>query len=55
MVDTREPGGLQRQRYSREEETPAERIDRNWNEMFQELRVVQTGVRRNERILWRAP
>jgi hypothetical protein len=30
--------------YSREDETPAERIDRNWDEMLQELRVVQTGV-----------
>src|SRR5947209_5545421 len=25
-------------------ETPAERIDRNWNELLQELRVAQTGV-----------
>ena len=31
-------------RYSRANETPAERIDRNWYEMLQELRVVQTGV-----------
>jgi hypothetical protein len=30
--------------YSREDETTAERIDRNWNEMLQELRVAQTGV-----------
>jgi hypothetical protein len=30
--------------YSRASETPAERIDRNWNEMLQELRVAQTGV-----------
>lgn len=26
------------------EETPAERIHRNWNELLQELRVTQTGV-----------
>ncbi|HWH29367.1 MAG TPA: DUF6328 family protein [Mycobacteriales bacterium] len=25
-------------------ETPAERADRNWNELLQELRVTQTGV-----------
>jgi hypothetical protein len=25
-------------------ETPAERLDRNWDELLQELRVVQTGV-----------
>lgn len=25
-------------------ESPAERIDRNWNELLQELRVTQTGV-----------
>jgi hypothetical protein len=25
-------------------ETPAERLDRNWNDLLQELRVVQTGV-----------
>lgn len=26
------------------DETPAERMDRHWNEMLQELRVTQTGV-----------
>lgn len=26
------------------DETPAERVDRHWNEMLQELRVTQTGV-----------
>src|SRR5674536_216271 len=25
-------------------ETPAERLDRNWNEILQELRVTQTGI-----------
>ena len=28
----------------REAETPAQRIDRNWTELLQEVRVVQTGV-----------
>ena len=26
------------------DETPAERLDRNWNDLLQELRVLQTGV-----------
>jgi formate hydrogenlyase subunit 3/multisubunit Na+/H+ antiporter MnhD subunit len=26
------------------DETPTERLDRNWNELLQELRVTQTGV-----------
>jgi hypothetical protein len=26
------------------DETPTERLDRNWNELLQELRVIQTGV-----------
>lgn len=32
--------------YTRERphETPTERLDRNWNDLLQELRVVQTGV-----------
>jgi Family of unknown function (DUF6328) len=30
--------------YSRNHETEAERLDRNWNELLQELRVTQTGV-----------
>ncbi|WP_270888854.1 DUF6328 family protein [Pedococcus sp. 5OH_020] len=30
--------------YDRDEESPAERIDRNWEELLQELRVAQTGV-----------
>ena len=29
---------------TRRDETKAERLDRNWNDMLQELRVVQTGV-----------
>lgn len=31
-------------RYTREEETAAERLDRNYAELLQELRVAQTGV-----------
>jgi len=27
-----------------DEETPAERLDRNWSELLQELRVTQTGI-----------
>jgi hypothetical protein len=30
--------------YDRDEESEAERIDRNWDELLQELRVSQTGV-----------
>jgi hypothetical protein len=30
--------------YQREGETKAERLDRNWDELLQELRVTQTGV-----------
>jgi hypothetical protein len=33
------PGGLPRRN-----ETPAERMDRNWVELLQELRVTQTGI-----------
>jgi hypothetical protein len=32
------------QEYSRSRETTAERLDRNYNELLQELRVAQTGV-----------
>ena len=31
-------------RQGRRDETKAEKLDRNWNDMLQELRVVQTGV-----------
>ena len=31
-------------RYDRDEESAAARIDRNWDELLQELRVSQTGV-----------
>jgi hypothetical protein len=30
--------------YSRDHESEAEKLDRNWNELLQELRVSQTGV-----------
>lgn len=30
--------------YQRDDETRAERFDRNWNELLQELRVTQTGI-----------
>ena len=30
--------------YTREHESEAEKLDRNWNELLQELRVSQTGV-----------
>jgi hypothetical protein len=30
--------------YDRDHETEAEKLDRNWNELLQELRVSQTGV-----------
>ena len=30
--------------YHREGETKAERLDRNWDELLQEIRVTQTGV-----------
>ena len=39
----RQPDGTPPDEYDRRE-TPTERLDRNWNELLQELRVVQTGV-----------
>lgn len=46
LLRTHPPGPLDQNAspYSREGETAAERIDRNWYEMLQELRVAQTGV-----------
>lgn len=32
------------QRTADRNETPAERLDRNWNDLLQEMRVMQTGV-----------
>ena len=39
-ADQEPPGRTSKGRH----ETPAERADRNWNELLQELRVTQTGV-----------
>lgn len=33
-----------RSKDARRDETPTERLDRNWNELLQELRVTQTGI-----------
>ena len=38
MVENRQPTADDR------DETPAERMDRNWSELLQELRVTQTGT-----------
>jgi O-antigen/teichoic acid export membrane protein len=45
-VRKRDPATSDEDWYARERpnETPSERLDRNWTEMLQELRVVQTGV-----------
>lgn len=41
----KEPGGKQADDdYSRDKESEAERLDRNYGELLQELRVAQTGV-----------
>ena len=32
------------ERYSRPDEDPGERLDRQWNELLQELRLAQTGT-----------
>jgi hypothetical protein len=37
-------GAREETRPAERDETPAERSDRNWNELLQELRVTQTGV-----------
>jgi putative flippase GtrA len=37
-------GGDADREYSRQDETTAERLDRNYNELLQELRVAQAGV-----------
>ena len=39
-----EPDVVVARTYDRADETPAERLDRNWNELLQELRVAQTGT-----------
>lgn len=40
----RMPAHAQPSEEARRNETPAEKDDRNWNELLQELRVTQTGV-----------
>src|SRR5690242_4378367 len=37
-------GGLAQQDEQERDETPTQQLDRNWNELLQELRVAQTGV-----------
>ena len=39
-----EPETSEQQNQQERNETPTERLDRNWNDLLQELRVVQTGV-----------
>jgi O-antigen/teichoic acid export membrane protein len=39
-----EPEHSEHQNQQERNETPTERLDRNWNDLLQELRVVQTGV-----------
>ncbi|MDT7599298.1 MAG: hypothetical protein QOK26_1375, partial [Pseudonocardiales bacterium] len=36
--------GSGQHRSAERSETPTERLDRNWNDLLQELRVAQTGV-----------
>jgi Family of unknown function (DUF6328) len=36
--------GIVTERYSRPDEDPGERLDRQWNELLQELRLAQTGT-----------
>jgi hypothetical protein len=43
-MDTAEAPGPQDDTSAGRDETPAERADRNWNEVLQELRVLQTGT-----------
>jgi len=38
------PDGRAERRSNARDETPAERADRNWSELLQELRVLQTGT-----------
>jgi O-antigen/teichoic acid export membrane protein len=42
MADT--PEQTEEKNQQDRNETPTERLDRNWNDLLQELRVVQTGV-----------
>lgn len=42
-VDDGAPAGEETFGHYEREESPAERLDRNWNELLQEIRVLQTG------------
>ena len=47
MIDSTKPGQHEAEEHwewPERDETQAERLDRNWNNLLQELRVVQTGV-----------
>ena len=44
MAETTEPAHSDAATRGGRDETPLERLDRNWDELLQELRVVQTGV-----------
>ena len=44
MAATEQVGGTGDVAEAERDETPAERFDRNWSELLQELRVAQTGI-----------
>lgn len=44
MTTKEEPAGAEATVRDGRDETPLEKLDRNWDELLQELRVVQTGV-----------
>ena len=44
MTTQEEPAGAEATVRDGRDETPLEKLDRNWDELLQELRVVQTGV-----------
>src|SRR3954467_15547873 len=44
MPNADEPERSEDRNQQERDETPTERLDRNWNDLLQELRVVQTGV-----------
>ena len=44
MAEVDQPEKTEDRNEKERDETPTERLDRNWNDLLQELRVVQTGV-----------
>jgi hypothetical protein len=44
MVSDETDSSKEQDQQNDRDETPTERLDRNWNDLLQELRVVQTGV-----------